>query len=143
MSTNEVMSMENMTPEDIMIEILKNQKEQKQLNDSFANDIDYLKNEQPINPSTCREMEKRRKKTVIQFLGGKESQAYKNRSFANSVFRQAAEDFKEHFGIPRYDLLKRKDEKAGFDYWNVWEPSTNVKMQIQQMNNQTTLDLVG
>ena len=41
-------------------------------------------------------------------LGGKDSQAYRDRHFAQSVFSQAAKDFKEYFRIPRYDLLKRR-----------------------------------
>lgn len=102
-------------------------------------DVDYLKNEQPVNPSICLALEKMRKKKVVELLGGKDSQAYKDRKFAQSVFSQAAKDFKEYFRIPRYDLLKRKDEEQAFDYWNSWEPSANTKLEIKARNGQMSL----
>ena len=102
-------------------------------------DIDYLKNEQPVNPSVCLALEKMRKKKVVALLGGKDSQAYRDRHFAQSVFSQAAKDFKDYFRIPRYDLLKRKDEEKAFDYWNSWEPSANTKLEIKARNGQMSL----
>lgn len=80
-----------------------------------------------------------RKKKVVALLGGKDSQAYRDRHFAQSVFSQAAKDFKDYFRIPRYDLLKRKDEEKAFDYWNSWEPSANTKLEIKARNGQMSL----
>ena len=123
-----------LTQEDILIQVLQTQKELKQNQEVLAGDVDYLKNEQPVNPSICLELENLRRVKVIRALGGKDSQAYKDRSFASKVFRQAAKDFKECFRIPRYDLLKKKDEERAFDYWKSWEPSHNTKMEIKTMN---------
>ncbi len=95
--------------------------------------------EQPVNPSVCLALEKLRKKKVVALLGGKDSQAYRDRHFAQSVFSQAAKDFKDYFRIPRYDLLKRKDEEQAFDYWNSWEPSANTKLEIKARNGQMSL----
>lgn len=134
---------EGMTQEDIFIHLLQGQKELKKSHEVMAGDLDYLKNRQPINPSVGMELEKLRKTRVINALGGMESPAYKNRSFAGKVFRQAAKDFKEHFRIPRYDMLQVKDEQAAFDYWKLWEPSHNTKMEIKLLNGQTSLELVS
>lgn len=123
-----------LTQEDILIQVLQTQKELKQNQEVLAGDVDYLKNEQPVNPSICLELENLRRVKVIRALGGKDSQAYKDRSFASKVFRQAAKDFKEFFRIPWYDLLKKKDEERAFDYWKSWEPSHNTKMEIKTMN---------
>lgn len=105
-----------LTQEDILIQVLQTQKELKQNQETLAIDVDYLKNEQPVNPSVCLALEKLRKKKVVALLGGKDSQAYRDRNFSQSVFAQAAKDFKDYFRIPRYDLLKRKDEEQAFDY---------------------------
>ncbi|KXT93894.1 ORF6C domain-containing protein [Streptococcus mitis] len=123
-----------LTQEDILIQVLQTQKELKQNQEVLAGDVDYLKNEQPVNPSICLELENLRRVKVIMALGGKDSQAYKDRSLASKVFRQAAKDFKEFFRIPRYDLLKKKDEERAFDYWKSWEPSHNTKMEIKTIN---------
>ncbi|MGI0385775.1 ORF6C domain-containing protein, partial [Streptococcus pneumoniae] len=51
-----------------------------------------------------------------------------------SVFRQAEIDFKDHFNISRYDLLPKKHADAALAYWMTWEPSTNTKMKIMELN---------
>ena len=139
--TSEIMQVNQneLTQEDILIQVLQTQKELKQNQETLAVDIDFLKNEQPVNPSVCLGLEKLRKKIVVALLGGKDSQAYRDRHFAQSVFSQAAKDFKDYFRIPRYDLLKRKDEEQAFDYWNSWEPSANTKLEIKARNGQMSL----
>lgn len=137
---NELTNQQNqLTTEDVMIHTLQELKKLKESQSVISADVDYLKNEQPVNPSICLALEKMRKKKVVELLGGKDSQAYKDRKFAQSVFSQAAKDFKEYFRIPRYDLLKRKDEEQAFDYWDSWQPSANTKLEIKARNGQMSL----
>ena len=130
---------QDLTTEDVMIHALQELKKLKEGQSVLSADVDYLKNEQPVNPSICLALEKLRKQKVVSLLGGKDSQAYRDRHFAQSVFSQAAKDFKDYFRIPRYDLLKRKDEERAFDYWNNWEPSANTKLEIKNRNGQMSL----
>ena len=130
---------QDLTTEDVMIHALQELKKIKEGQSVLSADVDYLKNEQPVNPSICLALEKLRKQKVVSLLGGKDSQAYRDRHFAQSVFFQAAKDFKDYFRIPRYDLLKRKDEERAFDYWNNWEPSANTKLEIKNRNGQMSL----
>ena len=137
---NELTNQQNqLTTEDVMIHTLQELKKLKESQSVLSADVDYLKNEQPVNPSICLALEKMRKQKVVELLGGKDSQAYKDRKFAQSVFSQAAKDFKEYFRIPRYDLLKRKDEEQAFDYWECWQPSANTKLEIKARNSQMSL----
>lgn len=69
-------------------------------------------------------------------LGGITAGAYLDKDFSRKVFWEAGKDFKEHFKIGRYDMLPRKDEEEAFAYWSTWEPSTNTKMKIRQLNSQ-------
>lgn len=130
---------QDLTTEDVMIHALQELKKLKEGQSVLSADVDYLKNEQPVNLSICLALEKLRKQKVVSLLGGKNSQAYRDRHFAQSVFSQAAKDFKDYFRIPRYDLLKRKDEERAFDYWNSWEPSANTKLEIKARNGQMSL----
>lgn len=137
---NEIaMTQTELTVEDTMIHALQELKKLKEGQYVLSADVDYLKNEQPVNPSICLALEKLRKQKVVSLLGGKDSQAYRDRHFAQSVFSQAAKDFKDYFRIPRYDLLKRKDEERAFDYWNNWQPSANTKLEIKARNAQMSL----
>ena len=102
---------------------------------TMLEDIDYLKSEQPIHPSYAQSLLKKRKARVVACLGGIDSPAYADKTFAQSVFRQAEIDFKDHFNISRYDLLPKKFADAALAYWMTWEPSTNTKMKIMKLNS--------
>lgn len=127
--------------EDMLIYLLKNQKKQREEYKQLNNRMTFMESTQPVMPSITMELERQRKKRVIQCLGGKKSEAYKK--ISRKVFSEAGHDFKTMFCIPRYDMLQRKDEKAALAYWDNWEPCTNTKMEIKQLNAQVTLQLAG
>ncbi len=125
--------------EDAFIQLFQTQKEIKQEQAVMRDDIVYLKEEQPVNPSINQDLTKIRNRTVIKCLGGRDAPAYNNTKLRNKVFCQAAKDFKELFKIPRYDLLKKKDIKRAYDYWQQWQPQTNLRLEIEQANKQLSL----
>ncbi|HGA1059940.1 TPA: ORF6C domain-containing protein [Streptococcus agalactiae] len=124
---------ENLSDE-AFIALFTGQKKLKEHQLALAQDVDYLKNEQPIHPSFAQALLKKRKARVVSCLGGMDSPAYADKVFAQSVFRQAEVDFKDHFNINRYDMLPKKFAEAALSYWMTWEPSTNIKMKILEMN---------
>lgn len=121
--------------EDAFIALFTGQKKLREQQATMLEDIDYLKSEQPIHPSYAQSLLKKRKARVVACLGGIDSPAYADKTFAQSVFRQAEIDFKDHFNISRYDLLPKKHADAAIDYWLTWEPSTNTKMKIMKLNS--------
>ena len=120
--------------EDAFIALFTGQKKLREQQATMLEDIDYLKSEQPIHPSYAQSLLKKRKARVVACLGGIDSPAYADKTFAQSVFRQAEIDFKDHFNISRYDLLPKKHAEAALAYWMTWEPSTNTKMKIMDLN---------
>lgn len=120
--------------EDAFIALFTGQKKLREQQATMLEDIDYLKSEQPIHPSYAQSLLKKRKARVVACLGGIDSPAYADKTFAQSVFRQAEIDFKDHFNISRYDLLPKKFAEAALAYWMTWEPSTNTKMKIMELN---------
>ena len=121
--------------EDAFIALFTGQKKLREQQATMLEDIDYLKSEQPIHPSYAQSLLKKRKARVVACLGGIDSPAYADKTFAQSVFRQAEIDFKDHFNISRYDLLPKKIAEAALAYWMTWEPSTNTKMKIMKLNS--------
>ncbi|HEW5389942.1 gp15 [Streptococcus pneumoniae] len=121
--------------EDAFIALFTGQKKLREQQATMLEDIDYLKSEQPIHPSYAKSLLKKRKARVVACLGGIDSPAYADKTFAQSVFRQAEIDFKDHFNINRYDLLPKKFADAALAYWMTWEPSTNTKMKIMELNS--------
>lgn len=127
--------------EDTLIYLLQDKKEKDKRMEDTDNRLEMLEKTQPVNPSVTSVLEQKRKKRVIECLGGKEAEAY--RQISRKVFAEAGHDFKTMFHIPRYDMLQRKDEQLAMNYWERWEPSTNTRMEIQQLNNQVQLQLAG
>ena len=121
--------------EDAFIALFTGQKKLREQQATMLEDIDYLKSEQPIHPSYAQSLLKKRKARVVACLGGIDSPAYADKTFSQSVFRQAEIDFKDHFNISRYDLLPKKHADAALAYWMTWEPSTNTKMKIMKLNS--------
>lgn len=130
-----------LTTEDAFIQLFQTQKELKQEQQEMKNDLVYLKEEQPVNPNINHDLTKERNKTVTRCMGGYDAPAYQDATLRQKVFRQAMREFKELFKVPRYDLLKKKDIERAYDYWKQWQPPTNLKIEIDNANNQTRLDL--
>ncbi|MBF7094277.1 ORF6C domain-containing protein [Streptococcus sp. HF-1907] len=130
-----------LTTEDAFIQLFQTQKELKQEQAEMKNDLIYLKEEQPVNPNINHDLTKERNKTVIRCMGGYESPAYNTSKLRQKVFRQAMREFKELFKVPRYDLLKKKDIDRAYSYWRQWQPPTNLRIEIENQNNQTTLEI--
>lgn len=60
--TNEIANLNNdLTTEDVMIHALQELKKLKEGQSVLSADVDYLKNEQPVNPSICLALEKNAK----------------------------------------------------------------------------------
>lgn len=125
--------------EDAFIQLFQTQKEIKQEQAVMRDDIVYLKEEQPVNPAINQDLTKVRNKAVVKCLGGYDAPAYSDSKLRQKVFCQAARDFKELFEIPRYDLLKKKDIERAYDYWQQWQPQTNLRLEIEQANKQLSL----
>ncbi|MCF0239959.1 MAG: ORF6C domain-containing protein [Streptococcus gallolyticus] len=125
--------------EDAFIQLFQTQKEIKQEQAVMRDDIVYLKEEQPVNPAINQDLTKVRNKVVVKCLGGYDAPAYSDSKLRQKVFCQAARDFKELFKIPRYDLLKKKDIERAYDYWQQWQPQTNLRLEIEQANKQLSL----
>lgn len=130
-----------LTTEDAFIQLFQTQKELKQEQQEMKNDLVYLKEEQPVNPNINHDLTKERNKTVTRCMGGYDAPAYQDASLRQKVFRQAMREFKELFKVPRYDLLKKKDIERAYEYWKQWQPPTNLRIEIENANKQTKLDL--
>lgn len=117
-----------------------------------TNDIQEIKDTSYLHPAIIAKMAKSRRQRVIDCMGGKESKAYKfieidesgtKHRFASQVFREMELDFKDEFGLRSYAELPRIKRDEAVQYISEWEPSTNTKRKINQLNNQVALALVN
>lgn len=111
-------------------------------------DIQTIKDNSYLHPSINNMITKKRRARVIQCMGGKDSKAYKHTTvdeegkrhrFSSEVFSEMERDFKENFDIMSYSELPKMKKDSAIKYISEWEPSTNTKLKIKELNNQVEL----
>ena len=117
-----------------------------------TNDIQEIKDTSYLHPAIINIMTKSRRKRVIECMGGKDSKAYNHveidkngtkRRLSSVVFREIEVDFKSEFGLRSYAELPRSKRDEATRYIQEWEPCTNTKRKITQINNRPDLALVN
>lgn len=107
----------------------------KQTNEKVAvvdKRVETLENNMTIDTAQQYTLSNLAKKNVLDALGGKESQAYKEVS--KKVFAAMWRDFKNYFKVPSYrDTLKINYQKA-IEYLETWHPDTNLQIEIDSWN---------
>lgn len=107
--------------------------------ENVSSRVTEIEENTPIHPSFLQEITKKRLARVTFFLGGKKSQAYKNRSFRDSVYAEAARDFKEQFKVNKYSLTLSKDIPSALKYFETWMPKEETLGEIRRLNSQIEL----
>lgn len=102
--------------------------------------ITNLENNMRIDGAQEHAIKKKANQVVIESLGGKDAPAYKRMAF--KVFSQFWRDFKNHFEIPRYGDLPKKKFEDGLRFIGLWQPSTTLKIEIDNINRQQTIQEV-
>ncbi|MEN2765797.1 Rha family transcriptional regulator [Ornithinibacillus xuwenensis] len=74
---------------------------------------------------------------VIETLGGKNSPAYQQLS--RKAYSEFWREFKNHYGLPRYGDLPKKNFEDALRFIGMWQPSTTLRIEIQNANNQQTI----
>lgn len=102
-------------------------------------DINFLKNTSEIDSVQRYQLRKVRNHKAVETSGGKNSNAYKDRSLSRKVFRALEHDFKETFVISRYEDLKKEDFEAAINFIENWYPPYTLKQEIEAKNSQENL----
>lgn len=77
---------------------------------------------------------------VMQALGGKNSNAY--HKISRRMFKAIWGEFNKYFNIPRYSELPKVNYEEGLKFIALWQPSTALRMEIEQHNRQIQLKIV-
>lgn len=75
---------------------------------------------------------------IIRFLGGKDSKA--QHELGRKVFSEFGRDFKDNFGVPRYDAIPLSQYDEAIAYTKSWQPSYNTMISIRNTNMQMEFD---
>lgn len=103
--------------------------------------IQDLENTMNLDHGQQRQLEKAVNKTVINILGGKESNAYKE--ISRKVFCECNGNLKDYFHVNARGDVPRKRYEEALAYAQKWRPCINTQMLIEQYNAQQSLTFEG
>ena len=116
-----------MTPEQMM-------RVQLGMIDDVSDRVTKLENTMNIDYGQQRVLEKEVASVVIESLGGKDSNAY--REISKKVFSECNRDVKDYFHVNSRNNIPRLRFEDAVDYIRNWTPCSNTRMLIKQYNAQ-------
>ena len=119
-----------MTPEQMM-------RVQLGMIDKHEERLSKLENTMNIDYGQQRVLEKEVARVVIESLGGKDSNAY--REIGKKVFSECNRDVKDYFHVNSRNNIPRLRFDEAVDYIRGWTPCSNTRMEIKGCNAQISL----
>ena len=112
-------------------------REQLGMIDEHEERIKVLEDTMTIDHGQQRVLERTVNKTVIDVLGGNQSNAY--HEISRKVFAECNRDLKNHFHVNSRDDAPRKDYEQAIEYAKSWKPCTNTMLMIRDWNAQMNI----
>lgn len=109
--------------------------------DGLENRFTKFEQELPMLPDDADEVHDCLNKRVVFLLGGKERNAYRNKSLSKKVFMDAYRALKYNFNVSRYKAIKRNQKAQALQIIAEYKPPLFLAEQIESVNAQNTLDI--
>lgn len=90
----------------------------------------------PLLPEDADDVSKEVKKRVVEVLGGKDSNAYHDKSLSQKVFMDAYKNLKSNFDVSSYKAIKRNRKDVAVQIAREYKPPLYLAEQIQAENAQ-------
>lgn len=119
-----------LTPEQMM-------RIQLEMIDDVSGRVTKLENTMNIDYGQQRVLEKEVASVVIESLGGKDSNAY--REVSKKVFSECNRDVKDYFHVNSRNNIPRLRFDDAVDYIRNWMPCSNTRMLIKECNAQMNI----
>lgn len=107
---------------------------QLEMIDDVSGRVTKLENTMNIDYGQQRVLEKEVARVVIESLGGKDSNAY--REVSKKVFSECNRDVKDYFHVNSRNNIPRLRFDDAVDYIRNWIPCSNTRMLIKECNAQ-------
>lgn len=120
-----------LTPEQMM-------RIQLEMIDDVSGRVTKLESTMNIDYGQQRILEKEVSKVVIESLGGKDSNAY--REISKKVFSECNHDIKDYFSVNSRNNIPRLKFEDAIDYIRSWTPCSNTRMAIRECNAQMRIE---
>ena len=129
------------TPREVIKTLLLGNEEVNQRIDGLTGEVDNLKKSFGMPEELATQIKDKLNSTVRIHLGYPESSAYKDASIRGKAYSRAWGDLKRYFGVAKYRNIPAERFDEAMNYATQWLPDTNLRLQINEINNQTELEV--
>lgn len=111
--------------------------------DDIQAEVKALKDDMPVFLKDTKDIQNALRKKAIEVLGGKDSNAYRDRSIHAYTFADIQIELRRQFDVKRYDQIRHKDVSDALKIIEEYRPPLHIRDKIAMANAQQTLDLGG
>lgn len=132
---------QTMTNEEKIAVIAQGNVEFRQELDEVKDTVDGLKKNFGMPEELATQIKDKLNSTVRIHLGYPKSSAYKDASIRGKAYSRAWGDLKRYFGVAKYRNIPAERFDEAMNYATQWLPDTNLRLLINEANNQTELEV--
>ena len=99
-------------------------------------DLQDFKQDMPLLAVECEKITRAKNQKVVNIMGGKKSNAYKDNSLRGKVYRDVDSQLRREFGINTYKAIKRSQCEKAIEIINNYVPPMVLAEQIADANAQ-------
>lgn len=107
--------------------------------DEIKTDLEMLKMDLPLLPIEADKITEVVRRKGVYLLGGKQSEAYSNRSLRQKLYNNIYSNLKYQFGVKSYKSIKRSQCDTAIQLVDEYKPPYFLSEQINQMNRQINM----
>lgn len=107
--------------------------------DEIKTDLEMLKMDLPLLPIEADKITEAVRRKGVYLLGGKQSEAYSNRSLRQKLYNNIYSNLKYQFGVKSYKSIKRSQCDTAIQLVDEYKPPYFLSEQINQMNRQMNM----
>lgn len=107
--------------------------------DGLSKDVEDIKNRMGLPGNMAHSFSKKRNAKIINVLGGKKSNAYRDKNVRAKTYRALFSSYRETFDQDRYNDLPMKDFDKAIDFVNNWYPPFELQQEIRRANAQLAI----
>lgn len=104
-------------------------------------DLEDFKNDIPLLGIECQKITWAKNHKVVPLLGGKESEAYRDKSLRTKVYTDVDRQLRREFGVNSYKAIKRSQCDTALEIINNYELPLVLKDEIEAVNSQISLSI--
>lgn len=107
--------------------------------ENLSADVEDIKNRMGLPSNMALAFSKKRNAKIINVLGGKKSNAYRDKNVRAKTYRALFSSYRETFNQDRYNDLPMKDFDKAVDFVNNWYPPFELQQEIRRANAQLAI----